>query len=92
MRTWSARSAPTRRLSTQMWRVLEMQRKSRGPGRRIAYMARVRHEDLMALKDLAESGKLSPVIDRRHALSEVPEAIRYVGTGHARGKVVIRVA
>jgi NADPH:quinone reductase-like Zn-dependent oxidoreductase len=45
--------------------------------------------DLEQLKDLIEGGKLTPVIDRTHSLSDVPEAIRYVETGHARGKVVI---
>jgi len=55
-------------------------------------MARVKHEDLVALKELAEAGRLSPVIDRQYPLSEVPDAIRYVGTGGAGGKVVISVA
>ena len=49
------------------------------------------HEDLIALKDLIESGKVTPVIDRTYPLSEVPEAIRYLEGGHARGKVVITV-
>jgi NADPH:quinone reductase-like Zn-dependent oxidoreductase len=41
--------------------------------------------------DLMQSGKVTPVIDRRYKLSEVPEAIRYVEEGHAQGKVVITV-
>jgi NADPH:quinone reductase-like Zn-dependent oxidoreductase len=49
------------------------------------------HEDLIVLKDLIESGKLTPVIDRTYPLAEVPEAIRYLQEGHARGKVVITV-
>jgi NADPH:quinone reductase-like Zn-dependent oxidoreductase len=49
------------------------------------------HEDLLVLKDLIEAGKLTPVIDRSYPLSEVPEAIRYLEEGHARGKVVITV-
>jgi NADPH:quinone reductase-like Zn-dependent oxidoreductase len=49
------------------------------------------HEDLIALKELIESGKLTPVIDRTYPLSEVPEAIRYLEEGNARGKVVITV-
>jgi len=48
-------------------------------------------EDLQVLKELVESGKVSPVIDRTYPLSEVPEAIRYLEEGHARGKVVITV-
>ena len=50
-----------------------------------------KHEDLVVLKELIESGKVTPVIDRTYPLSEAPEAIGYVGEGHARGKVVIAV-
>ena len=48
-------------------------------------------DDLLALKELLESGKVTPVIDRTYPLSQTPEAIGYFGEGHARGKVVIRV-
>jgi NADPH:quinone reductase-like Zn-dependent oxidoreductase len=44
---------------------------------------------MLDLKELLESGKVTPVIDRRYALSEVPEALAYLGKGHARGKVVV---
>jgi NADPH:quinone reductase-like Zn-dependent oxidoreductase len=47
------------------------------------------NEDLAVLKELIESGKVTPVIDRTYPLSETPEAIGYVEEGHARGKVVI---
>lgn len=46
-------------------------------------------EDLLTLKELIESGKVTPVIDRTFPLSEAPEAIRYLAEGHARGKVVV---
>ena len=46
-------------------------------------------EDMLALTELIEAGKVTPVIDRTYALSEVPKAIRYMEEGHARGKVVI---
>src|SRR5215217_408887 len=49
------------------------------------------HEDLIVLKELIESGKVTPVIDRTYPLAEVPEAMRYLEEGHARGKVVITV-
>src|SRR5215211_4465960 len=49
------------------------------------------HEDLIVLKEFVESGKITPVIDRTYPLAEVPEAIRYLEEGHARGKVVITV-
>jgi NADPH:quinone reductase-like Zn-dependent oxidoreductase len=48
-------------------------------------------EDLEALRELLEAGKVTPVVDRTFALSEVPEAIRYLRDGRARGKVVITV-
>lgn len=49
-------------------------------------------KDLLYMKELLESGKVKPVIDRRYPLSQVADAIRYVEQGHARGKVVIDVA
>jgi len=45
--------------------------------------------DLRILRDLIESGKIAPAIDRTYPLSEAPAAIRYVQEGRARGKVVI---
>jgi NADPH:quinone reductase-like Zn-dependent oxidoreductase len=49
------------------------------------------HEDMLVLKELIEAGKVTPVIDSTYPLREVPEAIRYLKAGHARGKVVITV-
>jgi NADPH:quinone reductase-like Zn-dependent oxidoreductase len=46
-------------------------------------------EDLAVLHDLMKVGNVTPVIDRRYSLGEVPDAIRYLEEGHARGKVVI---
>lgn len=57
----------------------------------LTHLAKVRKEDLVALKDLLESGAVKPVIDRTYPLSETAEAIRYLEAGHARGKVVITV-
>jgi NADPH:quinone reductase-like Zn-dependent oxidoreductase len=47
--------------------------------------------DLVFLKELLEAGKVAPVIDRRHPLSKVADALRYLEEGHAQGKVVITV-
>jgi NADPH:quinone reductase-like Zn-dependent oxidoreductase len=55
----------------------------------VMFLASVNKKDLVALKELAEARKVTPVIDRTYPLSEVPEAIRYLEEGHARGKVVI---
>ena len=62
----------------------------RRTGRRLL-TARVSQPDLVALTELVEAGKLSPVIDRTYPLSEVPEAFRYFESGQVRGKVVISV-
>ncbi len=59
--------------------------------RAMLMMARPTKKDLGDLAELLASGKMVPVIERRYALSEVPAAIRYLETGHARGKVVINV-
>ncbi|WP_336216264.1 NAD(P)-dependent alcohol dehydrogenase [Nonomuraea sp. LPB2021202275-12-8] len=55
----------------------------------VPFLARENQDDLAVLYDLLEAGKIAPVIDRTYALSEVPEAMDYLETGHARGKVVI---
>lgn len=56
------------------------------------FMAESKPEDLLTLKEMCEAGKLVPVIDKRYSLEQSPEALRYLGSGHARGKVVITVA
>ena len=64
---------------------------NQGNGKKIGMMgeAKTNIKDLNFLKELLESNKVKPVIDRRYPLSETAEAVRYVETGHARGKVVI---
>ena len=47
--------------------------------------------DLEFMKELLEAGKVIPVIDKRYPLSELPDALRYLENGHARGKIVITV-
>ena len=51
--------------------------------------AQANGEDLSAIVELIECKAVKLIIDRRYALQEVPEAVRYVGEGHAQGKVVI---
>jgi len=53
------------------------------------YVTKPNNKDLVILKELIESGKITPVIDRTYPLSETPEAMGYAAEGHARGKVVI---
>jgi NADPH:quinone reductase-like Zn-dependent oxidoreductase len=54
-------------------------------------MARSNQKDLGFIKELLETGRIKPVIDKLYPLSEVPEALRYLEEGHAKGKVVITV-
>jgi NADPH:quinone reductase-like Zn-dependent oxidoreductase len=60
-----------------------------GSQRLSGVLAKANKEDLTILREFIQAGKVTPVIDRRYPLSEVPEAIRYLEEGHARGKVVI---
>jgi NADPH:quinone reductase-like Zn-dependent oxidoreductase len=55
------------------------------------FEAKRSREDLQALRELIEAGKVSPVIDRTYPLSDLPDAMRYLEEGHARGKVVVTV-
>lgn len=50
-----------------------------------------RQEDLLALRDLAEQGRITPAIDRAYSLAEAPAALRHLRDGHPRGKLVITV-
>jgi NADPH:quinone reductase-like Zn-dependent oxidoreductase len=55
----------------------------------VVVLAKIRGEDLTIMRELMEAGKVTPVIGRHYRLREVPEAIRYLGQKHARGKLVI---
>ncbi len=57
--------------------------------RQVLVLAKPSKEDLTILGELMATGKVTPVIDNCYSLSQVPDAIRYLETGHARGKVVI---
>jgi NADPH:quinone reductase-like Zn-dependent oxidoreductase len=65
--------------------------KARGSQKMGNFVAKPNQQDLAFVKGLLEAGKVVPVIDRTYPLSQVPDAIRYVEEGHARGKVVITI-
>jgi NADPH:quinone reductase-like Zn-dependent oxidoreductase len=63
-----------------------------GSGRKIVFfVAKFNKPDMEALRELLEAGKVTPVVDRRYPLSETADAFRYLGEGHARGKIVVTV-
>jgi NADPH:quinone reductase-like Zn-dependent oxidoreductase len=65
---------------------------SRGASQRVGFfVAKFNRQDLLTLSELLQAGTVTPVVDRRYPLRELPEALRYLGEGHAPGKVVITV-
>src|SRR5437016_1170073 len=57
----------------------------------VTYIAKLTKDDLTALRELMEAGKVTPVIDRTYKIGETQAAVRYLEEGHARGKVVINL-
>jgi NADPH:quinone reductase-like Zn-dependent oxidoreductase len=55
------------------------------------FMAEVQTSDLAYMGELMESGKVRSLIDRRYPLSQAVEALRYLGEGHAQGKIILTV-
>jgi NADPH:quinone reductase-like Zn-dependent oxidoreductase len=75
-----------------MGRVIRAKAISPFVGQRMTnFLGRPKAEDLLVLKDLVETSRVTPVIGARYPLSDVPNAIRELGAGHGRGKVVITV-
>jgi NADPH:quinone reductase-like Zn-dependent oxidoreductase len=80
------------RLLGPMGRIIRAPVLSRfGSQKLVGLTAKQTKKDLVVLKELMEGGKVTPVIDRRYTLAEVPEALRYQGEGQAQGKTVITV-
>jgi NADPH:quinone reductase-like Zn-dependent oxidoreductase len=80
-----------RGLGTIVRPVAAMVRSRLGGRRMVAFIAKSRREDLLALRDLVEAGRLTPVIDRTYPLERAGEAIGYLETGQARGKVIVTI-
>lgn len=59
--------------------------------RMVAFVSNRNEEALLDVKELLEAGEMTPVIDRAYPLAEVPDALRYLEDGHARGKIVVTV-
>ena len=63
----------------------------RGSQKAVFFVAQFNQPDIEALQELLEAGKVTPVIDRRYELSEIGDAFRYLGEGHAQGKIAVAV-
>jgi NADPH:quinone reductase-like Zn-dependent oxidoreductase len=55
-------------------------------------MAKANAQDLSLIKELIEAGQVKPVVENLYAFEQIPEALRHLGEGHAKGKLVVRVA
>jgi NADPH:quinone reductase-like Zn-dependent oxidoreductase len=63
----------------------------RGSQKAVFFTAKFNREDMAFLSELLESGKITPVVERRYELGEIATALRYLGEGHAQGKLVLSV-
>jgi NADPH:quinone reductase-like Zn-dependent oxidoreductase len=63
----------------------------RGDRKTVFFVAKLNPQDLVVLGELLEAGTVKPVIDRRYELSDIAAAFRYLGAGHAQGKVIITI-
>jgi len=63
----------------------------RGSQRAVFFIAKFNRPDMAVLRELLESEKVKPVVEKRYELGEVADALRYMGEGHAQGKIVINV-
>lgn len=83
---------PNRWIGPAVRDLVELLVASMGRGRKVVvFVAKMDQRDLMALHALLEAGQVTPVIDRCYPLSEIQEAFRHLGGGHARGKIAITV-
>ena len=62
-----------------------------GGGKAPFFVASPNSEDLLVLRELVESGRVTPFVEKRYELSELPEALAYVAEGHAHGKIVVTI-
>jgi NADPH:quinone reductase-like Zn-dependent oxidoreductase len=63
----------------------------RGSQKAVFFIAKTNRADMEILRELLETGKVKPVVDRKYELADAADAFRYLGEGHARGKIVVTV-
>jgi NADPH:quinone reductase-like Zn-dependent oxidoreductase len=64
----------------------------RGSQKATFFIANLNRPDMRVLRELLESGRVKPVVERRYELGEIADALRYMGEGHAQGKLVVNVS
>ena len=73
--------------------IIGMRLASLGSSRKATFfIANFNREDLLVMKGLLETGKVKPFVERTYPMTQVAEAMRYLGTGHVQGKLVIAIA
>jgi NADPH:quinone reductase-like Zn-dependent oxidoreductase len=73
--------------------VIKVSLASLGASQKVSFfVAQFNKADMLILAELLATGKVKAVIDRQYLLSELPEAMRYLGTGHARAKIVVTLS
>jgi NADPH:quinone reductase-like Zn-dependent oxidoreductase len=85
-------SMKKRRLLGPMTQMIKIRLGSLGSSQTAKFfIARLTAEDMFVMKELIESGKVTPYVERTYPLSETADALRYLGEGHAQGKIAITV-
>lgn len=70
--------------------VIKVRLAALGASQKVVFcMASLKREDLVVLKDMFERGQVKPFVDRTYPMNEISEAMRYLGTGHAKGKIIV---
>ena len=83
---------PKSRVLGPLGHVVRMLLRSRLSKRKaVFFISKLNRDDLAVLSDLIEAGKVTPVVEKTYELGEIADALRYMGEGHAQGKVVVRV-
>ncbi len=73
--------------------IIKIKLASAGSGRKVVFfVAKFIREDFIALKKLMEAGKIKPFVERVYPMTQIAEAMHYLGTGHAKGKIVVTMA
>ena len=89
----SSSEDPGRLLIGPLSHVIGMHLASLGSSRKVVFfIAKFTREDMLVLKDLLETGKVKPFVERTYPMLQVAEAMRYLGSGHVQGKLVVTIA